>query len=115
MSQCTGCGRPGVPYEYRGQVFDGLCAYRGDRLCPACRDARMAETGVTILVVPGLPPVPPHTVSSVRDRDVVFPGFPAARRPGWTRCGPHHARLPGHGRAVVVHLGNRPRARPVVP
>jgi hypothetical protein len=71
MSDCTGCGRPGVPYTYRGQEFDGLCAYHGDRLCPACRDARMDTEGVNILVVDDRPSIPPYVVNTVRDRDVV--------------------------------------------
>lgn len=72
--RCTGCGRPGVPYEYRGCQFDGLCAYWGDRLCPPCRDARMAETGADILVVSCQPQIPPHVINTVRDRDVTFAG-----------------------------------------
>jgi hypothetical protein len=73
---CSGCGRRGVPYEHRGLLFGGLCAYRGERLCPPCREAAMAGTGVSILPVDSRwrPAVPPHVVNSVRDRDTVFPG-----------------------------------------
>ena len=70
-STCTSCGKPGIPYEYKGQVFDGLCAYHGDRLCPACRDARMDAEGVSILVVDGRPSIPPYIWNSVADRDKV--------------------------------------------
>ena len=72
---CTGCGRHGVPYEHRGLLFGGLCAFRGERLCPACRDACLADGGVSILVVSYQPQVPPHVVSTVRDRDTTFAGF----------------------------------------
>jgi hypothetical protein len=72
---CSGCGRHGVPYEHRGLLFGGLCAYRGDRLCPACRDARMSETGVDVLVVSYQPQVTPHVINTVQDRDVTFTGF----------------------------------------
>lgn len=41
-SNCTSCGRPGEPYEYKGIEFDGLCAWKGERLCHGCRDARMS-------------------------------------------------------------------------
>lgn len=67
--RCTSCHRPGVPYEYRGLAFDGLCAYRGERLCPACRDARTEAEGVDILVVDGRPSIPPYVTNTVRDRD----------------------------------------------
>ncbi len=72
---CTGCGRHGVPYEHRGITFGGLCAYRGDRLCPACRDARMADSGVDILVASYQQQIPPHVVNSARDRDTAYVGF----------------------------------------
>jgi hypothetical protein len=68
---CTFCHRLGVPYEYRGRTFSGLCAYRGDRLCPACRDARMETEGVDILVVDDRPSIAPYVANSVRDRDVI--------------------------------------------
>lgn len=70
--RCTSCHRPGIPYEYRGITFDGLTAYRGERLCPACRDARMAAEGVNILVVDDRPTVPDYVYNTVRDRDTVF-------------------------------------------
>lgn len=69
--RCTSCHRPGVPYEYHGITFDGLCAYRGERLCPVCRDARMDTEGVNILVVDGRPSIPPYVYNTVRDRDTV--------------------------------------------
>ena len=79
---CTGCGRHGVPYEHRGLRFGGLCAYRGERLCPACRDAALEDQGVDILVVSYQPQVPPHVVSSVRDRDTVFIGLVTPQQRG---------------------------------
>jgi hypothetical protein len=91
---CTGCGLHGVPYEHRGLVFGGLCAYRGDRLCPACRDARMAETGVSIQVVSYQPQVPPHVVNSTQDRDTVYIGlvFPE-QRGGYSHTPVHRHRM----------------------
>jgi hypothetical protein len=70
--RCTWCHRPGVPYEYHGQAFSGLCAYRGDRLCPSCRDARMAAEGTDVLVVDDRPGMAPYVYNTVRDRDTVF-------------------------------------------
>jgi hypothetical protein len=70
--RCTGCHRPGEPYEYRGIIFDGLCAYKGERLCPACRDASMAAEGVNILVTDDRPGMPDFVYNTVRDRDTVF-------------------------------------------
>jgi len=35
---CDHCSRPGTPYEYHGQTFDGLTASRGEVLCPTCLD-----------------------------------------------------------------------------
>lgn len=78
--RCTSCHRPGVPYEYKGQQFDGLCAYHGERLCPACRDARMDAEGVNILVIDGRPSIPPYVVNSVTDRDVVHICLPPELR-----------------------------------
>jgi hypothetical protein len=79
-SRCTYCHRAGVPYTYHGIEFDGLCAYRGDRLCPACRDARMETEGVDILVVDDRPSVPPYVINTVRDRDTVFIRMPPELR-----------------------------------
>lgn len=70
--RCTWCHRPGIPYEYRAQVFDGLCAFKGERLCPACRDQRMETEGVNILVTDDRPTVPDFIYNTVRDRDTVF-------------------------------------------
>jgi hypothetical protein len=35
---CDHCNRPGTPYEYRGIMFSGLHANRGERLCSSCLD-----------------------------------------------------------------------------
>lgn len=78
--RCTSCHRPGTPYEYRGQTFSGLCANRGERLCPACRDNRTATEGVNILVVDDRPSVPPYIYNTVRDRDTVFIRLPYEQR-----------------------------------
>jgi hypothetical protein len=75
---CLDCGRRGVPYEHRGITFGGLCAYRGERLCPACRDARMAETGVTIRAEDRFRFLA-YAVNSRDDRDSWFPGSPLNR------------------------------------
>jgi hypothetical protein len=69
--RCAHCGRPGQPYTYKGIEFDGLCAFKGERLCPACRDARTDAEGVSILVVDDRPSIPPYVVNTVRDKDVV--------------------------------------------
>lgn len=67
---CTSCHRAGVPYEYKGITFSGLCARKGERLCHPCRDAAMDAEGVNILVVDDRPPIPPHVYNTVRDRDL---------------------------------------------
>lgn len=97
--RCTWCHRPGVPYEYKGITFDGLCAYRGERLCPACRDHRMATEGVNILVVDDRPSIPPYIYNTVRDRDVVhifippeLRGYDGRDRPPRTVRGKRRAR-----------------------
>src|SRR5260370_38689134 len=51
--RCTWCGRAGRPYEYKGVKFDGLTDFKGDRLCPACRDAKSTAEGIPVLVDPG--------------------------------------------------------------
>lgn len=90
---CTGCGRQGVPYEHRGLLFGGLCAYRGERLCPACRDACVAETGVSILVVSYQPQIPPHVVNSAEDQDVTYAGFVfPEQRGGYSHTAAHEHR-----------------------
>jgi hypothetical protein len=78
--RCMHCHRAGVPYEYRGVTFDGLTAYKGEKLCPACRDAIMAVEGVDILVVDDRPSIPPYVVNTVRDRDVVHIFMPPELR-----------------------------------
>ena len=50
---CAYCGRRGEAYEHKGVRFDGLTSYRGERLCPACSQARMDADGVNIRVDPG--------------------------------------------------------------
>ena len=69
---CTSCHRAGVPYTYHGIEFSGLCAYKGERLCGACRDARMETEGTDILVVDDRPGMAPFVYNTVRDRDTVF-------------------------------------------
>lgn len=61
--RCAYCGRPGRPYEHRGVTFDGLTCYRGERLCPACSQARMDSDGVNIRVDPGSDRIP-YTVNT---------------------------------------------------
>jgi uncharacterized protein CbrC (UPF0167 family) len=78
--RCTHCHRPGVPYQYRGQTFSGLCAFEGERLCPACRDAKSAAEGVNILVTDDRPGMPDYVYNTVRDRDTVFIRVPYALR-----------------------------------
>jgi hypothetical protein len=51
MTTCTRCDRPGTPYEYHGQTFDGLTAYHGERLCGPCTDGAVHHDGVTIRLV----------------------------------------------------------------
>jgi hypothetical protein len=41
---CTGCGRLGKPYTYRGEEFDGLTAFHGERFCPSCRNAALEHS-----------------------------------------------------------------------
>lgn len=43
MSNCDWCGTPGVPYEYNGAEFSGLCSYEGEQLCPKCRDRKLND------------------------------------------------------------------------
>jgi hypothetical protein len=40
---CAWCSRAGEPYEHNGIRFDGLTAFHGERLCPACVDRGMAN------------------------------------------------------------------------
>ena len=71
INYCDWCERPGVPYEYKGQIFDGLCPFKGDKLCPSCRDARDDAEGVDILVVDDRPGMAPYVYNTVRDRDKI--------------------------------------------
>lgn len=68
---CNDCGRPGEPYEYQGVNWDGLIAYRGDRVCKACAKAREDVEGVDILVVDDRPGVGSYVYNTVRDRDKI--------------------------------------------
>jgi hypothetical protein len=77
---CDWCPALGVPYEYRGQRFSGLIAYRGDRLCRSCADRRMETEGVNILVVDDRPSVPDYVVNTVEHRDTVFIWLPPELR-----------------------------------
>ena len=79
-SRCTGCGQPGTAYEYQGRAYDGLTAYRGARLCAACRDTRMASEGVDILVRPDGPWREPYVVNTVADRDKITLWLPPELR-----------------------------------
>lgn len=72
--RCTRCGQPGIPYAHRDVTFDGLTAFRGERLCPACSHARIAEEGINVLVIDmRRPQNRPFTWNSVRDADVAYP------------------------------------------
>jgi hypothetical protein len=66
------CHRPGQPYEYRGITFDGLTAYKGEKLCDSCRDRIMAAEGVSIRHVDPLRGID-HVCNTVRDADLVTP------------------------------------------
>lgn len=87
--RCTWCGRGGVPYVHRGVTFDGLSAFRGERLCPACSYARIDAEGINVLVIDTRRPQNrPFTWNSVRDADMAYPridfgdgrDLPGARR-----------------------------------
>lgn len=75
---CMHCHRPGVPYEYRGQTFDGLTAIKGEWLCSGCRDQKMEAEGVDITVDDRTGYS--YTTNSVRDRDVVHVFLPPELR-----------------------------------
>lgn len=81
IARCTWCDRPGVPYEYHGQWFDGLCAYKGDRLCPSCRDARVYEEGVNIREVNPLngDELITNTADERRKREAGWVNYPGSR------------------------------------
>ncbi|WP_040829064.1 hypothetical protein [Nocardia jiangxiensis] len=36
--RCDWCDKLGVPYEYKGLTFSGLCSTDEGKLCPGCRD-----------------------------------------------------------------------------
>jgi len=105
--RCTSCHRPGVPYEYHGQAFDGLCAYHGDRLCPVCRDARMNTEGVNILVVDGRPSIPPYVYNTVRDRDTVHIWIPPQTFLAYTLHGKAKDYSAGYHDALMRALSRR--------
>ncbi len=48
---CSRCGHSGIPYEYHGIQFDGLTAYKGERLCHSCTDAAMDADGINITLI----------------------------------------------------------------
>lgn len=79
-SQCTTCATEGTPYEYSGRAYDGLTVYRGERLCPACRDARESVDGVNIRVRPDGPWREPFIYNTVADRDKASLWLPAEWR-----------------------------------
>jgi hypothetical protein len=79
--RCMHCHRAGEPYTYHGIEFDGLTAYKGEKLCPGCRDAIMAVEGVNIHVV-GRGGID-HVYNSVRDADLVTPIAAAYRYADW--------------------------------
>ncbi|MBR7830451.1 hypothetical protein KDK95_29390 [Actinospica sp. MGRD01-02] len=99
-SKCTACANPGTAYEYKGRAYDGLTAYRGERLCAACRDARMASEGVDILVRPDGPWREPYLFNTVADRDKVTLWLPPELRGV-------------DGRDLHRLRPRRPRSRPV--
>lgn len=65
--RCDWCDTPARPYEYRGRKFSGLTAFKGDKLCPACRDQRMNDEGVNILVHDDRPTIGSYVRNTVRD------------------------------------------------
>jgi len=84
--RCMHCHRPGEPYEYKGIQFDGLVAYRGERLCKGCYEVISSAEGINIRVIDrgGID----YVYNSVRDADLVTPiaaahryaDFPRSRR-----------------------------------
>jgi hypothetical protein len=72
---CDHCGRPGTPYEYKGQIFDGLHANRGERLCPGCLDVVVDTEGVNIAFT-NKSGTYTGVINTVADRDKVFPSNP---------------------------------------
>ena len=36
--RCDWCDTPGIPYDYNGMTFSGLCSTDEGKLCPSCRD-----------------------------------------------------------------------------
>lgn len=75
--RCMHCHRPGEPYEYRDQQFDGLIACKGERLCRGCYEAISAIEGINIRVIDrgGID----YVYNSVRDADLVTPVAAAYR------------------------------------
>jgi hypothetical protein len=71
QSVCTDCRRPGEPYDNNGVHFDGLLAYKGDRVCSPCASARMDVEGVDILVQDDRPGRMPYVHNTVRDADKI--------------------------------------------
>jgi hypothetical protein len=81
--RCAHCHRPGTPYEYKGEVYDGLTAYKGEKLCSACLDAAGAAEGVNIHVIDrgGVD----YVTNTVRDADLATPIAAAYRYPDYRR------------------------------
>ena len=77
---CMHCHRPGVPYEYKGQQFDGLVARKGERLCSACAEAAGKAEGIDILVIDGRPGREPYVYNTVRDADLATVWIPPELR-----------------------------------
>jgi predicted RNA-binding Zn-ribbon protein involved in translation (DUF1610 family) len=80
--RCAHCHRPGVPYEYKGQVYDGLIAYKGEKLCRSCEETISAIEGVNFIVVDHGQEFLHNTV---RDADLVTPIAAEYRYPDYRR------------------------------
>ena len=80
MARCQRCQKPGIPYVYRDQEFDGLIAYHHERLCSVCVDEDMNRNGINILVIDDRPSIPPYVYNSVRDADKVTIWIPPELR-----------------------------------
>lgn len=80
--RCAHCHRAGEPYEYKGQVYDGLIARKGEKLCRSCADTIGAVEGVDFTVVDHGREIHCNTV---RDADLVTPIAAAYRYPDYRR------------------------------
>jgi hypothetical protein len=90
--RCMHCHRQGEPYEYRGIQFDGLVAYKGERLCKGCYEAVSAIEGINIRVIDPLRGID-YVHNSVRDADLVTPIAAAYRYRDYPRA-PRRRRRP---------------------